>query len=98
MESLFFVLFFLALGIAALVARRSRYSTDPSGALRQGSMSRMAGIAYPVFFVIALLVLAFGSFVTIEPGEAGVKVFFGDVQKDILESGFHVINPLINVI
>jgi regulator of protease activity HflC (stomatin/prohibitin superfamily) len=98
MESLFFFLFFVALGVAAFVARRSRYSTDPSGALRQPSMSRIAGIAYPVFFVIALLILAFGSFVTIEPGEAGVKVIFGDVQKDILESGFHIINPLINVV
>jgi regulator of protease activity HflC (stomatin/prohibitin superfamily) len=58
----------------------------------------IAGIAYPIFFLLALITLAIGSFVTIEPGEVGVQVFFGDVQKDVLESGFHAINPLVNVV
>src|SRR2546422_10002263 len=98
MESLFFFILFFLLGIAAFAARRSRYATDASGGVQQRSLARVAGIAYPVFFVIAVLVLAFGSFVTIEPGEVGVKVFFGDVQPDVLESGFHVINPLITVV
>ena len=98
MEALFFFLFFVALAIGAFALRKSRYSQSNTGSVQQRSISRAAGIAWPVFMLIALLVLAFGSFVTIEPGEVGIKVFFGDVQTETLESGFHVINPLITIV
>ena len=98
MESLFFFVLFIALGIGAFIARRSKYSQNASGGIQQRSLYSAAGIAYPIFFLLALVILAFGSFVTIEPGEVGVQVFFGDVQNDVLESGFHAINPLVNVV
>ncbi len=98
MESLFFFLVFIALGIGAVIARRSKYSQNASGGIQQNSIARAAGIAYPIFFLLAILILAIGSFVTIEPGEVGVQVFFGDVQNDVLASGFHLINPLINIV
>jgi regulator of protease activity HflC (stomatin/prohibitin superfamily) len=98
MESLFFFFLFIALGIAAVVARRSQYAKDSSGGIRERSIARAASIAYPIFFLLAILSLALGSFVTIDPGQVGVQVFFGNVQPDVLESGFHTINPLINIV
>jgi regulator of protease activity HflC (stomatin/prohibitin superfamily) len=98
MESLFLFLFFLALAVGAFALRKSRYAETSSGGIQQRSISRMAGIAWPVFMLIAVLVLAVGSFVTIDPGEVGIQVFFGDVQQSTLESGFHVINPLITIV
>src|SRR5437762_7502790 len=98
MESLFLFLFFVALGIGAFVARRSRFAESSSGGIRPNPLARAAGIASPLFFGIAILILVFASFVTIQPGEVGIQVFFGNVQQDILESGFHIINPLISVV
>ena len=98
MESLFFFLFFIALAIGAFAARKAKFSQSSSGGIQQRSVSRAANIAWPVFLLIAVLVLAVGSFVTIDPGEVGIQVFFGDVQQSTLESGFHVINPLITIV
>lgn len=33
----------------------------------------------------------------IDAGEVGVKVLFGKVQSDVLESGLHFINPVLEV-
>lgn len=45
------------------------------------------------------IVVGFGisCFVQIEAGQVGVKTLFGKVSDDILESGLHFINPLVNV-
>jgi regulator of protease activity HflC (stomatin/prohibitin superfamily) len=37
------------------------------------------------------------SFVQIDAGQVGVKLLFGKVQKDVLVSGLHMINPFIEV-
>lgn len=37
------------------------------------------------------------AFVTIEAGQIGVKKLFGNVQKDVLGSGLHVVNPLYEI-
>jgi len=46
-------------------------------------------------------IIAFGllsvCFKQIDPGQVGVQVLFGKVQPAILESGLHVINPLVDV-
>ena len=51
--------------------------------------------------LIAFLFMALGiltaSIVQIDPGEAGVKVLFGKVKKDILPSGLHLVNPLLDI-
>lgn len=45
--------------------------------------------------------IAFGllsaCFKQIDPGQVGVQVLFGKVQPEVLESGLHVINPLVDV-
>jgi len=50
---------------------------------------------------IGLLLLVLGVFIAciieIGPGEIGVKTLFGKVQDDVLTSGLHFINPLMEV-
>ena len=55
------------------------------------SIFKMAGIA-----LIALGVLA-TTFTQIDAGKVGVKSLYGSVEKDVLTSGLHVINPLLDV-
>ncbi|MDZ4666845.1 MAG: prohibitin family protein [bacterium] len=47
--------------------------------------------------VLILLGLSTSCFKQINPGYVGVKVLFGKVQTDVLESGLHFINPLLDV-
>ncbi|MDQ6844614.1 MAG: prohibitin family protein [Bacteroidota bacterium] len=58
---------------------------------RYKSMGRLLGLA---FIAIGILVACI---VQINVGEAGVKVLFGKVQNDVLSSGLHFINPLLDV-
>lgn len=48
----------------------------------------------------ALILIGFllSSVIEIDAGKIGVKKLFGKVQPDILRSGLHLINPLVNVI
>lgn len=48
---------------------------------------------------IGFVILGFltSAFVTIEAGQIGVKKLFGKVQRDVLPSGLHVVNPLYEV-
>jgi len=51
--------------------------------------------------MIGLLVIALGVFSSmfkqIDAGKVGVKSLYGSVQPDVLESGLHLINPLLDV-
>lgn len=53
-------------------------------------------VKYVGIFVIALGILS-SSFVQINPGKVGVKSLFGKVQKGVLPSGLHMINPLMDI-
>lgn len=48
---------------------------------------------------VGFIILGFltSAFVTIEAGQIGVKKLFGKVQRDILGSGLHVVNPLYEI-
>lgn len=52
--------------------------------------------------VIAVVLIILGiltsSFVQIEAGQVGVKKLFGKVQNDVLGSGLHFVNPLMDVV
>ncbi len=37
------------------------------------------------------------AFVQIDAGFVGVKILFGNIQKDVLGSGLHVVNPLLEI-
>jgi regulator of protease activity HflC (stomatin/prohibitin superfamily) len=59
--------------------------------------SRFGGIVNTVGIVIIILGLALSMFKQIEPGKIGVQTLFGKVQENVLESGLHIINPLVEV-
>ncbi|MCF8427918.1 MAG: prohibitin family protein [Bacteroidia bacterium] len=47
--------------------------------------------------VLVLAGISSSCFVQIDAGYVGVKVLFGKVQQDVLESGLHFVNPLVDV-
>ncbi|MGI4021645.1 MAG: prohibitin family protein [Janthinobacterium lividum] len=55
----------------------------------------------PVISVVGiamlLLGLSFSVFKVIDPGKVGVKTLFGKVEPDVISSGLHFINPLVDV-
>ncbi len=72
--------------IAGIMLKRS---PEPTG--RIGALLKNVGIG-----VIVLGVL-FSTVKVIDPGKVGVQVLFGKVQDEVLESGLHIINPLVDV-
>lgn len=73
--------------IAGLILAR-----NPGQLQRLGKPFKLAGM------IIILLGISFASIVQIEAGQVGVKKLFGKVQNDILGSGLHVVNPLMDII
>jgi regulator of protease activity HflC (stomatin/prohibitin superfamily) len=59
--------------------------------------NHIGGIVTTVGIVVFALGIVFSAFKIIEPGKVGVQVLFGKVQDEVLESGLHVINPLVEV-
>ena len=55
------------------------------------NIGRLIGFLFVVLGVLTACI------VQINVGEAGVKVLFGKVQKDVLGSGLHFVNPLLNI-
>lgn len=72
--------------IVGIVIKRS-----PEPANHYGNLVRSVGI------VVVLLGLALSAFKVIEPGKVGVQTLFGQVQDEVLPSGLHIINPLVDV-
>ena len=58
---------------------------------RYGTIGRVIG----ALFIIAGLVSS--SIVQIDAGDVGVKVLFGSVQNEVLGSGLHFVNPLLDI-
>ncbi|TDD97365.1 prohibitin family protein [Flavobacterium cellulosilyticum] len=54
-----------------------------------------------IFKIVGILIIALGIFSSmfkqIDAGKVGVKALYGSVQSDVLESGLHIINPLLEV-
>jgi regulator of protease activity HflC (stomatin/prohibitin superfamily) len=59
--------------------------------------SRFGGIVTTVGIVVVVLGLLLSMIKQIDHGKVGVQTLFGKVQDDVLESGLHVINPLVDV-
>lgn len=83
-------MFLIVLGILVLSAGFILSKQDNQSA-RFATLIRVAG-------VILLAIGAFSSmFKKIETGEVGVKTLFGKVEDDVLYSGLHIVNPLIDI-
>lgn len=83
-------MFVAIIGIILLVAG-GMVKRSPEPANRFGGIISIIGIA------VVVLGLLFSVFKVIEPGKVGVQVLFGKVEDDVLESGLHIINPLVDV-
>jgi regulator of protease activity HflC (stomatin/prohibitin superfamily) len=59
--------------------------------------SRFGGVVTVIGIVVIVLGVFLSAFKTIPPGKAGVQTLFGKVQSGVLESGLHVVNPLVNI-
>jgi regulator of protease activity HflC (stomatin/prohibitin superfamily) len=55
------------------------------------TISRLVGI---IFILLGIIT---SSVKQVEPGEVGVKILFGNIQKDVMNSGLHFINPLLEI-
>ncbi len=64
---------------------------NPGPAQRFGGSVKIAGV---LIMVVGVLI---SSVVQIDAGQVGVKKLFGKVQNDVLQSGLHMINPLVEV-
>jgi len=59
--------------------------------------NRFAGTVKTVGVVVIVAGLALSTVKIIEPGKIGVQVLFGKVQENVLESGLHIIDPVVEV-
>ena len=79
----------IILGIIVIIISYSLRSMP--NLYKQIKIGRMVGFALIVLGILT------SSFVQINAGKVGVKKLFGKVQPDVLNSGLHFINPLIEL-
>jgi regulator of protease activity HflC (stomatin/prohibitin superfamily) len=72
--------------IAGIIIARNQSSVQ-----RYGRPVKIAGI------LMMAIGVSIASVVQIDAGQVGVKKLFGKVQSDVLQSGLHIINPLVEV-
>ncbi len=63
----------------------------------ENQLSKYANIIRNIGFVVILLGVFSSMFKQIDAGKVGVKSLYGNVQSDVLESGLHIINPLLDI-
>jgi regulator of protease activity HflC (stomatin/prohibitin superfamily) len=83
-------MFLIVLGIIVFLAGFILSRQDNQSA-RFGALVRVAGV----------ILIALGAFTSmfkkIDTGQVGVKTLFGKVDDDVLYSGLHIVNPLIDI-
>jgi len=84
-------MFLLFIGIAVVIIGFV-IANNESPAKQYSGMIKIIG------FLILLVGAGLSSVKQIEPGDVGVQKLFGKVNKNILESGLNVINPLVEVV
>ncbi len=80
----------IVLGIIILIAITVIAKNNPAVDKFKGA-GRLAGLLFIVLGVISSCVKQ------IDAGEVGVKVLFGSIQNEVLPSGLHFINPLMDI-
>ena len=83
-------MFLIILGLIIIIVASTVLKNNPMLA-RFKNLGRILGF---VFIITGILV---SSIIQINPGEIGVKILFGSIQNDVLGSGLHFINPLLDV-
>ncbi|WP_366187029.1 prohibitin family protein [Flavobacterium ovatum] len=78
------------IGIVLIIISYS-VNANPSPLTKFSNIFRIIG------FLLALIGVFATAFKQVDAGKVGVKSLYGNVRPDILESGLHVINPLLDV-
>lgn len=81
---------FIILGIILLVLSFSLKNQN-------NPFSKFANLIKIVGFLLVVIGVFSSTFKQIDAGNVGVKSLYGNVEPDILESGLHIINPLLDV-
>jgi regulator of protease activity HflC (stomatin/prohibitin superfamily) len=63
----------------------------------ENPIAKFSKLARIIGIVLILLGVVTSSFKQIDAGKVGVKSLYGKVQSDVLESGLHIINPLLDI-
>jgi regulator of protease activity HflC (stomatin/prohibitin superfamily) len=80
----------IIIGVVLIVAGFSLKNND-------NPLSKFSSIFRIIGAILILLALSTSMFKQINAGNIGVKSLYGNVQPDILESGLHLINPLLDI-
>lgn len=64
---------------------------------KQNPLSKFAIIIRNIGFLIIIIGIFSSMFKQINAGKVGVKSLYGKVQPDVLESGLHLVNPLLDI-
>jgi len=83
-------MFLLAIGIIVLLITALVLKKNPV-------YSKFSNIGKALGLVFIALGLLSACIIQINPGEIGVKILFGSVQNDVLKSGLHLVNPLLQI-
>ena len=81
---------FIILGILIIVVVGIIARSQPQAA-------RFAPVGRIIGFIVLAVGLLTACVVQIDAGQAGVKVLFGKVQNQVLFSGLHFVNPLLDI-
>jgi regulator of protease activity HflC (stomatin/prohibitin superfamily) len=60
-------------------------------------LSKFSNLIRILGFLVIIIGLLSSVFKQIDAGKVGVKSLYGNVQPDVLESGLHVVNPLLDI-
>lgn len=85
------MILFIIIGVILLIVSFALRSNVNSPFFKFSNTLKMIGV-----LVIALGIFS-SMFKQIDAGKVGVKSLYGSVQSDVLESGLHLINPLLDV-
>ena len=83
-------MFLIIIGIIVLIITAVVIKNNPALA-KFKSIGRITGVIFILLGVIS------SSVKQIDAGEVGVKILFGSIQNDVMGSGLHFINPLLDV-
>jgi regulator of protease activity HflC (stomatin/prohibitin superfamily) len=83
-------MFLIIIGLAAFLAASSLRRM-------QSPLPSYAGIVRIISVIIIAIGIITACIIQISAGEIGVQILFGKVQNNVLNSGLHFINPLVDV-
>lgn len=83
-------MFLIVLGITLFIVSGIIVKNRPS-------LAKFKGIGRAVAILFIVLGIATASTKQIDAGEVGVKKLFGSIQNDVLTSGLHFVNPLLDI-